>query len=485
MFFRIRTKLLLYFSIFVILLIAFTFFLYKGSEKIVSEYDKSFEKFLLLNDISKQTNRVMEKLNAYINDKDPHYLIEYELEKKILLRQQKRIQPELMDGTTNPMILNYDKMIDSFLEESVLTVDQFQKEQINLYSAHLNEATKISQFIQESTLSILNNELTSYQDFYKRMSSQNHYFKLMGLSLFCTTILLSVLLAVLLSGGITKPITRLSLAAREIASGNFAGDQVKLTTNDELGLLTKTFNQMRENIRGLVDEIKEQSELDQLLKEMELKSLQSQINPHFLFNTLNIVSKMAFLEDAHQTSRLIESISTLLRYNLGDLNKSSTLRDEVKVVKEYFFIQQTRFSDRIHFTTRIDESCLSIPIPSLTLQPIVENAFVHGIEEYEAGAELSLLVYREENCVIVEVIDNGIGMEEVTKERLLAFTQGLEEEGSFQANAKGHSTGIGVKNVIRRLQLFYRKQDVVEIHSKLGDGTTFRLKLPIEEDVTC
>ena len=311
------------------------------------------------------------------------------------------------------------------------------------------------------------------------MEKQNHYYKLMSLSLFAAAFFLSTLLALWISGGITKPISLLSKAAKEISKGNLSGDDIKITTKDELKPLTETFNQMRTNLRQLVTEIKQKSELDKLLKELELRSLQNQINPHFLFNTLNTVSKMAYLEEAEQTSRLIVSVAALLRYNLGDLNKASTLREEVRIVKEYFFIQQTRFGERIEFVTDIDESCLDIEIPSLILQPLVENAFIHGVESYEENAEIRLHIYRQRDRVYVEVIDNGDGMDGATKKRLLTYVEGTEAEEIYEPEkSKGHSTGIGVKNVIRRLQLYYKRDDIVEIESELKKGTNFRLTIP-------
>jgi sensor histidine kinase YesM len=272
----------------------------------------------------------------------------------------------------------------------------------------------------------------------------------------------------------------LSKAAKEISKGNLNGEDIEVTTNDELKLLTETFNQMRTNLRQLVSEIKQKSELDKLLKELELQSLQNQINPHFLFNTLNTVSKMAYIEDAEQTSRLIEAVAALLRYNLRDVKKDSTLRDEVRIVKEYFFIQKTRFGERIQFITDIEDDCLDINIPCLILQPLVENAFIHGVESYEDNAEICLRIYRMNDRIHVEVIDNGDGMDQVTKQRLLRYIEGTEaDEGYEQETRKSHSTGIGVKNVIRRLQLFYQRKDVIEIESELKKGTNFRLTIPI------
>ncbi|MDR7001250.1 sensor histidine kinase [Neobacillus niacini] len=477
--FRIRSKLLLYFIVLVVLLTSIGFYFYNSSEKLVVEYDNSFKQFLLLNDISKRTNQITENLHAYILDKDERYFVDYTAKKSKLLKDQKSLYNEM--NTNDIALVNYKNMIDSFLEECDASIHFFQKDDINRYSDHYNEALKIASFLQESTLSLLNNKLTDYQKFYSEIERQNHYYKLMAVSLFAATFFLSTLLALWISGGITKPIRQLSNAAKEISKGNLSGEDIKISTNDELKLLTEMFNQMRMNIRQLVIEIKQKSELDKLLKELELKSLQNQINPHFLFNTLNTISKMAYLEEAEETTRLIEAVAALLRYNLGDLNKASTLRDEVRVVKEYFYIQQTRFGERIQFQADIQDDCLDIEIPSLILQPLVENAFIHGVEEYEENAVISLTIYRQIDWICVEVKDNGGGMDETTKKRLHEYVQGIEKEDVFEPEkSKGHSTGIGVKNVIKRMQLFYQRNDIVEIESELKKGTMFRLVLPDE-----
>ncbi|MEW9500295.1 sensor histidine kinase [Jeotgalibacillus marinus] len=130
-----------------------------------------------------------------------------------------------------------------------------------------------------------------------------------------------------------------------------------------------------------------------------------------------------------------------------------------------------RFSERSQFKLKIDESCLRIEIPRLTLQPLVENAFIHGIEEKEDGGTVTLQIYQTANDIIVEVSDDGVGMEQDKIKQVLTLSK-LDEEHV------GHSTGIGLTNVIRRLQLHYQVRDVVEIDSERGKGTTIRLLLP-------
>ena len=477
---RIRTKMFLYFSVFVVLLNGVAFFIFESSKHIVSEYDYSFKRLLLLNEISQLTNGMVEQLSAYLAEKDERYLEEYNRQSQVLRERQKQLNVFIEHEENVVLLRNYKNMLNSFLEEGALAIYHFQVGNIQLYSTHFHKFTKSSSFIQETTLSLLDDELTAYQRFYDQIEERNRYFRYMGISLFSATLVLSALLALWFSGGMTKPLERLSRAALEIASGKLDGNDVQVTTNDELKLLTETFNNMRRNICDLVEETKKKAELDKLVKELELRSLQNQINPHFLFNTLNTVAKMAYFEDARQTSRLIEAVAAILRYNLGDLNRIVTLADEIKSVKEYFYIQRTRFFDRVKIVTELDETVFHIPLPALTLQPLIENAFIHGIESREEGALLILRVFKKDREVMIEVCDNGRGMKRETKERILAFVRGNgDQEDSQVETVHGHSTGIGVRNVIRRLQLFYDKLDVVEIESEVEQGTTIRLKLPM------
>jgi sensor histidine kinase YesM len=149
----------------------------------------------------------------------------------------------------------------------------------------------------------------------------------------------------------------------------------------------------------------------------------------------------------------------------------------VKIVKEYFFIQKTRFGDRVEFVENIDPSCLGTPLPCLTLQPIIENAFMHGIEGMADGAKIELHIYQENSMVCIDVIDNGVGMDQQTIDRLLNPSD--EEEVSVNKKGSGHSTGIGMRNVIDRLKLF-NKDCNIYISSTLGQGTKVSIQLRLD-----
>ncbi|MRX72820.1 HAMP domain-containing protein [Bacillus lacus] len=469
-----RYKLLFYFLVFVALFNLVSFSIYYSSTRIVSEYHQSFQGFLLFNEISQQSGQIYEKVNAYIAERDPVFIDEFEEIKKEFLKNQEKLSGEEVSGVTAQSLQKYESMMVSLLEESEAAMEAVGKEDIDDYSYHLREVRTVSSYLQESTLTLLNLELSQYQLFYESMEKRNISFTFFTISLFTSTLLLAVFFALYFSRGVTKPIHQLSLAAKEVAAGNFDGPAIKVTSSDEINFLGKSFDLMRQNVKDLIAEIQQKSELDQLLKELELKHLQNQINPHFLFNTLNTISRMAYLEDARVTSRLIESVSALLRYNLRDLNKSVTLREEVDVVREYFYIQKTRFADRISFSSQVDESCLDVEIPSLTLQPLVENAFIHGVEHFEEGGKIGLEVKRDGSDVLISIIDNGEGMNRNIIDRLL----NAEDESGVSEKHTGHSTSIGLKNVIRRIQLFYKKENLLNILSLKGQGTTVTIRIP-------
>ncbi|WP_051263182.1 sensor histidine kinase [Tuberibacillus calidus] len=469
----IRMKIIIYSGILILLLNGISFFLYQSSQKAVNQYNVILQRFFLLNEVSQSTDEAYKGLNAYLIERDKKDLERYEKALRDLNAEMPLLKEKINQADLT--VQNYEHLIESFREACSIVMRAYQEQDLDVYSSHLIEAEKISGYIQETTLKLIQKELTNYQTFYHEMEEKHQYFRSMSLSIFIASLLFGLLFALWFSKGMTRPITHLSLAAKEISQGNFNGKDVPVTTNDELRLLTQTFNHMRQSIRELVKEMKKKSELDQLLKEMELKSLQNQINPHFLFNTLNVVSKMAYIEGAEKTSDLIISIGTLLRYNLGNLDKPVTLEDEVNVVKEYFFIQRTRFGDRVNFTSEIDPDCLHLPVPVLTLQPIVENAFIHGIESIEEKASLTLRVYRKEELVIVEVEDSGVGMDQETVRKLL---QKQHEEVPLFSGHKGHSTGLGMENVIKRLQLFYERKNVIDIQSRPGEGSIVKLLLP-------
>ncbi|MDX8046431.1 sensor histidine kinase [Gracilibacillus sp. S3-1-1] len=464
---RIRTKLLIYFVAILLLMILLFFLREHNALRIVELQEERSDYYFLLNEITNSTDQAYQSLQIFVHEPTDENLHYYEEEKQRFTELQQQF---VTTATDNIDKKNYLHLLSSFLELTDQTVEGVLLDDIERYSYYLNEANTSATYVHERTLELMNSELTVYQHVMELEDQRFQYIKNMGTAFFISAVILCVLFALWFSNGITKGIERLTEAAKQISVGNYTVEDVEVPQNDELKILTKTFNQMRVNIVEAIREMKDKARMAQLLKEMELKSLQNQINPHFLFNTLNVISKTAYIEEAERTNALITSVSALLRYNISSLDRETSLKDEVEVVREYFFIQQARFGDRIAFQQDIDEGCLETLIPSLTLQPIVENAFIHGIEEMTDGAEISLKIYPQGEKVWIEIADNGKGMEQVVISRILSA------EESKDKNRKGHSTGIGMRNVIDRLKLFDEQSDVT-IESTLGIGTKVTIGL--------
>ncbi|MCA1318505.1 histidine kinase [Bacillus tianshenii] len=443
------------------------------NHKTQQQYNEILQRYLSMNEVTTASQQVITDLNNYMiqPSKGNRERLDASKEK---IQQAKNDVSKLRNTENNFTLTNYINLIDSFME----TTDRlllFHAENDSEASANeFTEATRISTYMSEMSLTLLDTELKTYNRFYRGIIEQSG--EVMKLGIWVLLLIACVLLLVTywFSLSITRPVYKLTKAANELSKGNF-GQPVKVDTNDEIAFLAKTFDRMRININNLISEIKHKAQLERelqesklLLQESQFRSLQSQINPHFLFNTLNTLSKKAYLEGSEETSDLLVSVAGILRYNLKRLDRSVTLHEEVVVLKQYMDIQKARFTDRLHLHMEVDPSCLGMKIPALTLQPIIENAVIHAVEPKEDGGVIWFRVMEEADHIRIEIEDDGLGMTEEKRLQIINETPVLSES---------HSTGIGFSNVVKRLRLFYGYEDVIDIESVEGRGTKVILKI--------
>lgn len=243
----------------------------------------------------------------------------------------------------------------------------------------------------------------------------------------------------------------------------------------EAGLRNSIQAQLHEKSLELITQMQIRSEAEKLASQAQFKALQSQINPHFLFNTLNAVSQLAILERADTTAEAIFSLSSLLRRSLQQNSGIASLQEEVNYINKYFKIKKMMYRDRIEFITEIDESCLHLLVPAFTIQPLVENSLLHGLEPKEEGGRLLLEIRRIGKFVSVQIKDDGLGF---TKRKLDAVKKLKKTYSSSE------TTGIGIENVIYRLQDFFGDRFYWEIDSEPGRGTSVTLFLPETREVS-
>ena len=309
--------------------------------------------------------------------------------------------------------------------------------------------------------------------------------EVVGTIMFFVVVLCDTIMVVMMTRRLTRPLKILSRRAKEVTAGDLSVDIPVFRTGDEVESLSKAFDKMMGSIREYVEaqrvSMEKENEMREnelktqtLLKDAQLKYLQSQINPHFLFNTLNAGMQLAMIEDADKTALFIENMAEFFRYNLSRINEDATLADEIQLVDHYIYILNVRFAGDIHYKKEIEPGLENVLVPSMILQPLVENAVQYGIRGVEWEGWVTLRIWQETGTVYIEVADNGRGMSRELIERVL---QG--ENVKNRKNSK--SNGIGIYNVLERLQMYYTTEDVLEIISDgEGKGTRFTLKIPKE-----
>ena len=281
------------------------------------------------------------------------------------------------------------------------------------------------------------------------------------------TLIVTLLLLNRILTGVVKPLKKLEKYMVQVNPDNM-DQRMEILTDDEIGHLSMKFNQMMDRIRNLKEQVIEEQE-DK--RKYELQALQAQINPHFLYNTLDSIIWMAETNDSNIVA-MTEALAKLFRISLNKGNEEISLERELEHVKNYLIIQSMRYADKFTYEISAEpgvERCRTI---KLILQPIVENCIYHGIKKKRGTGKITIREYRREKNLIIEVSDDGCGMPEEICRKILSDE--IESE-----NISG--SGIGVKNVNERIQLRFGKKYGLSYSSEEGVGTTVTYVLPYNE----
>lgn len=277
------------------------------------------------------------------------------------------------------------------------------------------------------------------------------------------------ILVFLLSKRIANPIKKLVIFMNLVKNGDF-NVKIESTGNDEIGILTKTFVSMSTEIKRLINEVYS-DKLKQ--KDLELQMLQNQINPHFLYNTLESISMMAEINDDEETSKMAAALGKSLRYSINYNLVNVTVAEELDHLKDYIMLQKSRFHEMYEITVTVDNSILNTIMIKLILQPIVENAIYHGMSNKRSSGKIEVAGYKYNDNIIFEVTDNGIGMDDDQVNKINDYINGLNNLFS----------SIGLKNVNKRIKLHYGNEYGLEISSILHVGTKVKVTIPYIEGV--
>ncbi|WP_379139961.1 sensor histidine kinase [Paenibacillus sp. sgz500992] len=282
-------------------------------------------------------------------------------------------------------------------------------------------------------------------------------------------IFVSTLIASIVSQTISSPLKKVIREMKQVEIGNFRG-VVNVSSYQEINILVASFNRMVRRIEELIERVKLSSVSE---KNAELHALQSQVNPHFLYNTLDMIYWMLDEEGNEQLGELVLSLSSMFRYSSQwEDGAEVTLEEEMEQIGHYLKIIAIRLEGRLHIVAEVDERWLNIRVPKMTVQPVIENAVKHGLESLNRQGILKVYTREEGNVLKLFVEDNGNGMNAEQLER-------LQDSLNGDSPKEGGKGGIGLQNLHRRLQYMFGDGYGLQIQSLPGEGTQVAIMLPI------
>jgi len=480
----IRSRIISIFIIIILILNVVFFLSFLRRDKEIEVYQNNVDTNFKLNQLSLKITENSRYFDQYFQERSEENNELYQNSRAEIAALMTEIEDEISRDQKSKtfyrnlsnMLEYHDQLVSSLFNSNILNQNTYQM---------LIDIDTLYSYISSHTQNLINSYLAYHSSNYVNLllDTQNR-----TKSIYFFVILISIavfIFAVLMANNILETIEKLSSFARYLSLGHWEIENIEEINYRELNILGQTFNLMKNNISKYIKELKEKSELEnklnqekmqniekeRLLKESQLLNLQMQMDPHFLFNTLNTVSRTAMFENAAKTQELIIAISKIMRYNLDHKGKMVELNKEIEVLKAYLTIQETRFKEQMNFRIKTEGDLSNFKIPPMIIQPIVENSIIHGLADIESEGKVLIEIDKEEDYLIIKIIDNGIGIE---KQKLVDI---LNEEHKIESDKR---KSLGLLNVIKRLKLHYGK-NLLNINSKVNKGTEVIIRIPIDE----
>jgi len=483
--FRIQ-MLLSVFGVFILLILSTAYILFT-TIKLQGIADNSFQRERFIKGIRDSLVAYQEPLLEYLSTRSSNALARLLIDSQKLRNQiprevpLTRVQSDLREREVYALILSYLDLADSVIEEK-------RGRNIAGYTRAYEELTELLSYINREIETIgterFRNQLDAYGEFIKNSRNIQWW----NLLFIVFTSLFAILLLIQSVQKMTDPMIRLSAMATQLSDGNFGIEDIRMSSVYEIDHVVEAFNRMKHDIRTYIEEIRRQEHLkqeymqekvrnlkmEQLVRRMEIYTLQAQMNPHFLFNTLNTGMQLAIVEGADRTGEYMEYLSRLFRHNIRNKDVIVPLRHEIEGMRYYFYILKVRFPKNLDLVLDYDEELLdSCRVPVSILQPLVENCVIHAFQDAPGPNSIIVRVHKEGTNLTLSVTDNGNGMAADTIAGLL-HPLPIDESSSRI---------MGLENLIQRLLFFYPDDaEVIRIDSEAGRGTCIAIRLDTERE---
>ena len=454
--------------------------------RLINKYNSAFSVYNEMSQFYDNQNKAHDSLRSYLYSNEPNQYDEYE---KYINQAKGNINhiTEQLAGRENlwrfqllqNMVSNYEGNV-----AMIQVVLQIKNDEYKDYYERLTETNNAIIKTSDEYFRLLTNELTATR---ASIDNERNILQIVSLMivLFCLVLISRLTYSIFRS--ITKPINEIIQNINEIKLGNYNLQKIA-SVNEEMNILCVALQDMATTVKKNQENEMKQAELerkllikenenlrkDEILASSELRSLQNQLNPHFLFNTFNMIYQKALEENSKSTVEMIEKMTECMRYTLSNRSRTTTLDMEINFIKNYLFIQSKRFEDRIHFEFYVDKNVPDIKIPSMIIEPLIDNAIRHGLSDTESDGEVSVHITHADYHVYIRVEDNGKGMEVDEVEKLIL--------NNFEKDDEKYEDSYGLYNLSRRLKMYYGDEAAINISSMPECGFDALIILPASID---
>lgn len=457
-----------------------------AKNRIIEDYNRFMKINVRLSDLSLEFNNNMLYFDSYMKDKDNDIYEKMNVANKEINAIINEVLPYVkMDTESSIYLRNLINMKEWFQKQTSLVIF---RDELNLetYEQYMKIRT-MNYYISQHSRNLISSFLQYTDSYYSEILDK---YKLLDTNLYfllVLTIFINVILLKVVNDDILNTLTKISTYAKQLSSAKWDIPDIEGDSYKELDDLTDAFNHMKKSMNLYINELNEKTELernyqlekikniekDKIIRETQLNAMQMQINPHFLFNNLNTVSRMAMFEGADKTVELVDSLSKILRFNLTNKENLIKLEDEINIVKAFILIQKIKYEDRMCFDFNIDEELHEVYIPPMIIQLLIENAIKHGFSGTKRHGCIVTTIEKADENVKITIKDNGNGIEKTELDLLLS--------GKTIYKKDRKSSGLGIKNICNRLELYYGRKDLLNIVSEEGIGTKVEIMIPIKE----
>ena len=477
----VRRKIIANSTLVLLIIASATFYTGLASSELARSVVILFRDNLLMEDIRTALDQTETGLTGYLSNKSSDSLKDYIRYSTQLAEQTRKLNREIRSNESLLLQRDLAGILDRYLEDTDASVTAKRGRDVTGYTVRYESSERsaeLSRFLITRIEGIfIADSLKAFSGFNSRTSAV----LASNAVLVVAATLMGLMVLVQFSYRLTGPLSKVADAARAVGRGEYDHELPLSETDDEIGTTAAAFSSMQESIRQAFAELRSKSEvekrlmqervrvldMDRKLKAAELLALQTQINPHFLFNTLSAGMQLAQSEDAERTGDFLENLAAFIRYVLRPPSRLVLVADEIECVQRYIWLLRLRFGKRFDFEVSAEEAVLAIETPALLLQPLVENAVTHGLKDCEEGGMVRVTARLVDGEAVLSVEDSGQGMSNEEIARVL----GPEDK-------ELHEGGIGLRNVIRRVTLATGGRGRVEFDNSAEQGTSIRIHLP-------